>query len=85
MSDKVVSMVAETRPVAALLGGFEGGVFWRCADTRGCGGKHNCCRIVGYEENGQMAACPWFAVYGVNGEIIARVNAYYLEEVLYGD
>jgi len=40
-------------------------------------------QIVVYEELGQGAYVPWFAIYGFGGFIIARVNAAHVEEVRY--
>lgn len=38
--------------------------------------------IVAYNENGEMAAVVWFAIYS-NGEIIRRVNGKFVESVVY--
>lgn len=84
MTDKPVSMVAETAPVAAIMGGFEGGVYWRCADTPGMGGQDNCDRIMPYYELHGEGDVLWFAIYK-GDKILARVPATVVEEVQYSD
>lgn len=38
--------------------------------------------IVAYNENGEMAAVVWFAIYS-GGKIIRRVNGKFVESVVY--
>jgi hypothetical protein len=45
-------------------------------------GRDGVTTIEAYEETGQMAYVPWFAIR-VGGEVVWRVNGHYVVEVSY--
>ena len=60
-----IRMIDDTREIADI---FDGEAFWRV------GGSSGITKIEVYEENGEMAAVPWFALWAGDA-IKCRINA----------
>ena len=71
-----VKMWDDERPIRSITTRGEGYSHW-------CVGRAGVTSIVAYEENGQGASVPWFAVYE-DDWLAHRVNAAAVERVWYG-
>jgi hypothetical protein len=72
------ALTKETRTISSLAIDYN----QRVADWNPSLGANGVTKIEAYDEVGQMAYVPWFAIY-VGNEIVRRVNAVYVVEVVY--